>query len=292
MHAKRIAAAFVKGQPGPAGGGARLGPLSSASADFFPEFTLLDHLFIIRALVLRDLRLKFQKLRIGFMIEFLQPLVVIILHYYVFLVLNKFMPGNIPVELFVLGGFTTWFTFRNITKRTTRADGRPLMLIPRSTPKEYHFLAAAMAWEVTANFSLLYVGLGLSEMLFGDEPVPNIPKSMLVFSIAALLGTGTRVWFDALSETWPIVKGFKKAILFLLFITSGIYFSLQSTARDALQEFAWYNPLDHLIESQRCALYAGYPVDRVTLLYPAAWGLGLLLVGLALKRCLPRWFPR
>jgi ABC-type polysaccharide/polyol phosphate export permease len=262
------------------------------STDFFPRFSLLDHLFIIRALVLRDLRVKFQKLRIGFMIEFLQPLVVIILHYYVFVVLGKFMPGEIPVELYVLGGFTTWFTFRNVAKRTSRTDGRPVVFIPGVTPKEFHYLAAGMTWEMTANILLLYLGLALSEMIFGDIPLPNVPASMLVFFIAALLGNGARVVFDALIEVWPIVKGLKKAILFLLFITSGIYFSLQQTARDALQYFAWYNPLDHIIESQRCALYAGYPAARVTLLYPTAWGLGLTLVGLMLQRCLPRWLPR
>jgi ABC-type polysaccharide/polyol phosphate export permease len=277
MLARRIPALFLKPSPG---------------ANFFPQFSPLDHLFIMRALVLRELSIRYQKLRIGFMIEFLQPLVVIFLHYYVFLVLNKFMPGEIPVEIYVLGGFTTWFTVRDITKRTSRTDGRPALLIPGVTPKEFHYLGAAMAWHVTANVSLLYLGLALSELVFGDEPFPNFPASMLVFALAALLGTGARLVFDALIEVWPIVKGVKKAIIFLAFITSGIYFSLQQTARDALQEVAWYNPLDHLLESQRCALYPGYPVAHVTLLYPTAWGLGLTLVGLALKRCLPRWFPR
>jgi capsular polysaccharide transport system permease protein len=125
--------------------------------------------------------------------------------------------------------------------------------------------------------------------IFGDMPLPDVPLSLLVFFITVALGTGSRLVFEALSGVWPLVKGIKKAIVFGIFLTSGIYFSASESSSDILKEYSWYNPMLHLIEYQRHAIFPGYPIARVTLCYPAAWALGLILIGLMLRRWLQPW---
>jgi ABC-type polysaccharide/polyol phosphate export permease len=73
-----------------------------------------------------------------------------------------------------------------------------------------------------------------------------------------------------------------------LFITAGVYFSAINLHR-ALGYWVLYNPLIHLLEQARQALYPGYPVFEVSLWYPLAWAFGLTLAGLVLNRYSKRW---
>lgn len=249
-------------------------------------FALSDHLFVIRALILRDLRLRNQhRGRLGFLNDLIQPLVVIVLHYYVFIFINRFMPARIPVELYVLGGFTTWFTFRDTSAKNILAieNERGFILIPRI--QLAHVLAATAVWETALSIAILYVGLFSSMVLLGSDPLPNVPLSIAAFCIAALLGTGFKLVFDSLGERWPVIKGTKGAVTFLLFLTSGIYFGSTGSPsnQDILNRVVSFNPLFDLLEPQRHALWPGYPVAGISMLYPLTWALGLMFVGLLLR---------
>jgi len=71
-------------------------------------------------------------------------------------------------------------------------------------------------------------------------------------------------------------------------MTSGIYFSA-SRIDGALAPFALYNPALHLLEFQRHALFPGYPIAMVSMVYPSACALVLLFSGLIIDRWVERW---
>jgi ABC-type polysaccharide/polyol phosphate export permease len=254
-------------------------------------FAGIDHLFIIRSLILRELATRHQRVgKVGFLVEFIMPTVVILLHYYVFLALSRYMPAGIPVELFVLGGFPIWFTVRNTASKITRRGegGTGVIFLPGIS--QVHFLLAGAIWECAAMIFMLYAGLAVAELLGCDEPIPNILVSMPLFAVAATIGTGARLVFEAISSIWPLFKGIKKVLLFATFLTSGIYYSGKSTStQDLLTEISWYNPLIHLISYERRALWPGYPISQVSLAYPIEWAVGLMIVGLLMNRWLKPW---
>ncbi|HTJ63337.1 MAG TPA: hypothetical protein VL899_05960 [Alphaproteobacteria bacterium] len=251
----------------------------------------IDHLFILRALILRDLTTRHQKVgKVGFFVEFIMPTVVILLHYYVFLSLGRYMPASIPVELYVLGGFPVWFTVRNTASKVTKhgEGGTGVILLPGIS--RVHFLLAGAIWECAAMTLLTYGGLLIVELLGGDEPLPNVLESVPIFAIAALIGTGARLVFEAIGSVWPLFKGIQKVLLFMTFLTSGIYYTGQpNAAEDILTEISWYNPLIHLINSQRHALWPGFPISQVNLMYSIAWGVALMFIGLSMNRWLKPW---
>jgi ABC-type polysaccharide/polyol phosphate export permease len=255
-----------------------------------PFFRTIDNLFILRAIILRDLTLKYQKAgRLGLLTEFVMPTMIIVLHYYVFLVLQRYMPAGIPVELYVLGGFTTWFTFRNCASKRTRPTeaGYGVILMPGIS--QMHFLLATAAWECTAMVFMLFAGLLLAEAFGGDEPLPHLLSMVAPYVIAAAMGTGFKLVFDSLGALWPFIKGIKKAILFLIFLTSGIYYTGQTSSMDLLAQISWYNPLFDLLMTEREALWAGYPLVGVSLIYSLAWTAILLFAGLMLHRRIRPW---
>src|ERR1700744_3996978 len=129
-----------------------------------PFFRTVDHLFILRAIVLRDLTLKHQKAgKLGLLTEFIMPTMIILLPYYVFLLLQRYMPAGIPVELYVLGGFTVWFTFRNCASKRTRPHEAGLGVILMPGISQMHFLLASAAWECAAMIFMLFAGLAICE---------------------------------------------------------------------------------------------------------------------------------
>ena len=126
------------GLPGlafPAGGGA--GTAAATSALFWQapaaHLNLIDHLLIIRALILRDLKLKYRNNGIGFLLEFLRPLVIDVTHYFFFAYVPRAIPNNIPIEIFVLAGFSVWFVYSGVYQAAYSAGRRPgpVIQIPR-----------------------------------------------------------------------------------------------------------------------------------------------------------------
>jgi capsular polysaccharide transport system permease protein len=252
-----------------------------------PQIDLLDHLLIIRALILRGLRLRYHDSQIGFFSDFLRPIVVIIAHYYFFLVINKRMPSNIPIELFVIGGFSVWFGFNYTVSGAINGARWPggAILIPGVT--RMHLRLARSSWALLSNlfFCIAFV---IPLKLYGDPiGLPDIPLTALIFALTGILGFGFGLVMEGLGQIWAIAQPIEKIFTWSLYVTSGLYFSIAKTST-LLGEIFWYNPVLHLIEYQRHAFDYGYPIGLVTLFYPAGWGFGLLLLGLMINRCVHR----
>ena len=157
-----------------------------------------------------------------------------------------------------------------------------------------HFLLAGAAWECAAMVFMLFAGLMFCEAMGGDEPLPHVLSMVLPYVIAAAFGIGVRLFFEAISAIWPLMKGIKKAVVFLMFLTSGIYYSGQSSNMDILSQVSWYNPLFHLLMTERQALWPGYPTTTVgvTLAYSLAWAVIVMFAGLMLHRRIRPWERR
>jgi capsular polysaccharide transport system permease protein len=253
-----------------------------------PRLDLLDHLFLIDALILRDLSLKYRTDGVGFALDFLRPALIMIGHYYFFVFLNRSMPGNMPIETFVLGGFAVLFGFVLTMGGVVEGAKWPggAILIPGIT--RMHLRVAKAAWPL---LSILILALGsvILLRLFGDDrvAVSDLPLFLLVFAMTGLMAFGFGLIVEGMTRFWPATKLVQQIVTTVLYISSGMYFSL-ATIPPQLARIFWYSPTMHLVEYQRHAFDPGYPIAFASLSYPAAVTAGLLLVGLALNRCLRR----
>jgi capsular polysaccharide transport system permease protein len=274
--------------PSAGGGAAAIAiPDFISSIAAVPQIDLLDHLLIVRALILRGLRIRYHDSQIGFFGDFLRPIVVIVAHYYFFLIIDKRLPSNIPIELFVIGGFTVWFAFNYTVSGAINGGRYPAgaVLIPGVT--RMHLRLARSAWALLSNLLFCIVSV-IPLMLYGDPiGLPDLPLTALIFLLTGLLGFGFGLVMEGLGRVWAIAQPIEKIFTWSLYVTSGLYFSISKTTV-LLGEIFWYNPVLHLIEYQRHAFDYGYPVGLVSLYYPAAWGLGLLIAGLMINRCARR----
>jgi capsular polysaccharide transport system permease protein len=248
---------------------------------------LVDNLFIVQALILRHLRLKYKDNQFGIAMELVRPIVVVVAHYYLFWLLRRPMPGNVPIAVFVLGGFSVWFAF-NSSEQGAIIGGkwpRGTTLLPGVTGM--HTRLAKSVWSLLLNLTFCLVAF-LPLNLYGAQlPLPNVPLTFLIFSLAGVMGFGFGLLIERMSQIWPVVKPLEKIVTWALFITSGMYFSISTMHPPILARAVWYNPILHLVEYERHAFDPGYPVAQVTLLYPATFAIGFLFIGLLAFKCLP-----
>jgi len=243
--------------------------------------SLIDHLFIIRALVLRNVRVKTRRSPIGLALEFFLPTLSCVAHYVIFWATKKQMPPGTSLEQFIWAAFAVWLTFSHIYHTLEKQVISKAPPIPGITTM--HVRLAHCVWNVTSKALFLYVSVGLM-MLFGDDiRLPNIPLTALILMLAAILGFGLGLTIDGICRIVPAFEPVFHVLSYVLFITTGIYFSAVNMPAVFTKIFL-YNPLLHLVEYERHAFNAGYPINFVSLSYPVAVGAGLLLLGLLLNR--------
>jgi ABC-type polysaccharide/polyol phosphate export permease len=242
---------------------------------------IVDQILIIRALLLRNLRLRYLNHPTGLFADFLRPAVVCIFHYFTFWAMNKKMPPGVSLEQFIWGAFLVWFTFSQIYFTLERARSRGTPRFPGVTAM--HMRLAICAWSLTANVIFAYVSV-LLMMVFGDNiALPDVPLTAFILLLTAMLGLGFGMLSEAICRVVPFLELFFHLFPWLIFLSSGIYFSIVNAPRQ-LAVVDLYNPVLHLVEYERYAFAPGYPITLVSLWYPAACATGVLLVGLALNR--------
>ena len=243
-----------------------------------------DDLYIIRALILRNLRVQHAKNPLGIFVEFLRPIAVCIVHYFYFTVTRRPVPAH-QYAAFTIGGFAIYFAFITAFSGTFESAKWPdgATNIPGVT--RMHVRLARVVWAY-----LLYVAFAVAivvpvRLLGLTLNIPNIPLTLEMFGLATALGFGYGLVTSAIGIMFPALVPFLKVSQWAVFITSGVYDSLV-TMPAVLAVYIWYNPIIHLAEMQRYAYSPGYPIYLVSLSYAMCWVVGLILLGLMMNRAL------
>ncbi len=247
---------------------------------------LTDHLRVLRALVLRDLRARHRNGALGVLVELVRPAVVVFVHYWMFYLLKKPMPGQIPIEVYVLAGFSVWFAFQSAWTGASAGGKWPGGATAWPGVTDMHLRLAKAGWGLLLNLAFCVLALLPLGAVGVDDVRPAIPETCLVFAMAGGTGFGLGLLLEGLGRRLAFVKTAEKLLTWALFITSGLYFSIATTP-PLVARYYWYNPLLHLLERQRHAFDAGYPVALLDLRYPALFTVGLLVLGLLVYRSAP-----
>ncbi|HEV2300804.1 MAG TPA: tetratricopeptide repeat protein [Stellaceae bacterium] len=258
----------------------RAGALAISLVPLYADNDFLDQIFLMRALILRQLRLHYRETSFGFFLEYLRPTLVIVLHYIMFTALKKPMPSKIPIELFIIGSFTTWFAAVHVLRGTSNS-ARDATGIPGVT--DLHMAVARTVWEFLSMLSYAVFCVVLLKLIGRPEPIPNLPELVLYFALATLIGLGIGLILKALGRMFASMETVRKNILWILYVTSGHYFSI-AEGRHGLAPYVWWNPLLHISELTRHALFPGYPIALVALWYPTLMAAVLIIAGLMLDK--------
>ncbi len=160
-------------------------------------------------------------------------------------------PGNLPMPVFLLLGFITWFMFEGTLSKIMVAvqSNRSLLSFSRVQTLDLALSGALVNIGTELIIMLLYFCVfryaGYSLQLL------NIPGFIVVMLSLAAFSIGIGLILASLAAYVPAVEQLMPIVLRILFLTSGIFFSVRGTMRGPMAELLLLNPIMIHIELTR-----------------------------------------
>jgi ABC-type polysaccharide/polyol phosphate export permease len=253
--------------------------------DRFDDFT--DFISLEVALVQRTVQLATGKSNDP-ILGSVRTVVIIVSHIYFFWLISRAMPAGISQVEFCTPAFTMWFLLIG-TSKYHKASPIQEKNSKNLNLKWIHFTIAELIIESLKTIFAYIIVLFIFTYVYNDQRVmtmryfPNIGKTAYLMLIAIALGFGLKLVSEYLIPRWKMFSLVLKVLMFLVYVTCGIYSSLASLPPMVAPYFV-LNPLIHLTESARQAVHSGYPVWGINTLYPLILACLLIFVGLAFRR--------
>ena len=237
----------------------------------------------IKALLLREMKTRFGKFRLGYLWAPLEPAAHMLILLAIFgFIMHRTMP-DISFPVFLINGIIPFFVFSNITNRSVGAIESNQGLFNYRPVKPIDTIIARAILE-TVIYVIVYVLLMFLVGLAGEEfKLNNFLTLTSAWVLLVLLSCGVGLVFMVVGNRFPETEKFLPILIKPLYFVSCIMFSLHSIPKDYWPYLLW-NPIVHVVELSRQSVVPGYVSDGVSLGYLAACTLGVLFFGLALYR--------
>lgn len=240
---------------------------------------------VIRALVLREVRTRFGRHKLGYLWALIEPS----LHVGVFWVLFYFggrdSVGSMSVQLFLATGLMSYFTFQQTYNRLNGSIRSNFALLAHRQVKPLDVVIARALLEGATTLCVLVLFI-VAAVYFGEDLRLRDPlKAIAALILLWVMGIGLGLLIETLSVVLQSLRLLVNVLTRFLYFTSGIFFTLSMIGRQT-QEFLLYNPLLHLVETVRYSFDSTLVVPEVNLVYPLMWALSILFLGLASDRAL------
>lgn len=229
---------------------------------------------------LRDLRRGHANAAIAILSEMLQAIILlaVILTFLHVLNLGQMMlRGNAALSI-LTGVFLFLIHTRTVIKVAMSTTNAAQLLHRPLSPRALYF-GAALSGLYVHIMALLLVGLG-THVLLTPIVVDNVPLTVGCLLLAWLSGLGAGVLAASIR---PIAPKFIQITTSLYargnMVFSGKMVLAGGLSASALNYFLW-NPLFHIIDQARGAIFINYTATTTGLTYPALFGGGCFLLGL------------
>jgi lipopolysaccharide transport system permease protein len=227
---------------------------------------------LLRELVVREIKVRYQRSVLGLLWSLISPLLQILVFYFIFqIVLTQHIPRYAS---YVLGGLLAWNWFQtSLTQAASAITGN------RDLIRQPGFPATVLpAVSVAANlihFVLALPILFLFLWLEGGSPSAAIFWLPAVIALQFLLTLSLAYLVASLNVLFRDTQHLLVVFLQLAFFLTPIFYDASRMPADVLPAYR-LNPLVRLVEAYRDILIAGVQPDWGALLFPAVLAVGLL----------------
>lgn len=238
---------------------------------------------VIRALLVREMKTRFGKWRLGYAWVLLEPAIHILLLAALFSFKGReFYPG-IPTPLFMLGGIAPFLFFSHCFGKSIAAvsSNRGLFNYRQLRPFD------AVVTRVMLEFAIYLCSLFVLMVGFAWFGISTPFNSFLLIVVVNILFfafcLGLSLALCVVGERFPETAKFVGFIQRPMYFMSGVFFSLEQLPEEYHGYVSW-NPLLHVIELTREGLFASYHGAFADLQYLAFSAVGTLAFGLLVYR--------
>lgn len=247
--------------------------------------SLQRRLSIIFAIMIRDMRTRFGRSHLGYLVAIAWPLVHLSALVSMMLYANRVIPLGTDPAVFVVTGVLPYILCLYPARMMGYAveANRSLFLFP--VVRVFDVITARAIVEFLTAFTVVIIFCSVL-MAFGVEIVPNnIPDwaSAVIVTVYLSICMGfVNTIISSLFRMWHVMF---VLIMFLMYATAGV-FVLPSTLSADVRDIMWFNPLLHCVEWIRSTYYEGYGDDMLSRGYVLWVATICLMVGLLGERFL------
>lgn len=245
---------------------------------------LRQQVVVIGALILREVRTRFGRHRIGYLWALVEPCLYISawLAIYYWFRMGAMVHDMSPV-LFMSCGLVPFLAFRRVATYVEDAISSNTSLLQFPLVKGVDTLLARFILE-SATQTFVGVLIFCSLILLGFAKAPSDMLLLFISSVALLLlGFGFGVFNCMIEAHFPAYGKCTSIIYRILFWSSGVFF-LADKFPKPVQDVLWWNPVLHGIEMFRSSWSHTYSTSIGSIWYMLTWISSFLLVGLILER--------
>jgi capsular polysaccharide transport system permease protein len=242
--------------------------------------TFLVQARVIHALVLREIRTRFWKSRIGYATAIGEPL----LHVVVWIAILSLIKGKGTDAIgFICMGILPFFAFKEVSGFLEGAIKASRNLSDYPLIRHIDVMFSRFLLEAATMVVVSTIIMGFFTYT-GFIPLPkDLLRALAAFGSLLLLGLGFGIFNSVYTLLSPVYARVLKFSGRILYLSSGMFFTGNSLPPVALEKFA-YNPAFHGVELFRSAYALDYESRFASMSYVLIWAFTLLMVGLASER--------
>jgi ABC-2 type transport system permease protein len=237
---------------------------------------------LVRALVARELKVRYRRSTIGFLWTMLQPLLTMLVLQTVFSHIFTFRLAYGDYAIYALAGILFWnFFSQSIVASMNSLRGNAQLLQKLPVPKAVFPLATVLSGVVNLGFAL--VPLFLILVVTGHPIQPSLLFLPVSILIAALFTLGAGLLLSPLAVFFSDVVELVGVLLMLLMYLTPIFYPMEILP-ERMRWIVRFNPTRSILEVFRDPIYLGKipPLSHLTVSIGIA--VAALLIGLQVFR--------
>ena len=214
---------------------------------------ILRYRDLVRALVVRDLKVRYRRSTIGFLWTMLQPLFTMLVLTLVFSAVFRFKLPHYPV--YALAGIMFWnFFSQSVTTSMNSLKGNAQLLTKIPVPKAVFPLATVIAGVINLLFALVPL---FAILLVTGHPIrPAVLFIPVAILLAALFTLGVGLLLSPMAVFFYDTVEIVGVLLTLLMYMTPVFYPMDIIP----QKYVWvvrFNPLRSVMEVFRDPIYYG-----------------------------------
>ena len=239
---------------------------------------------IIKALVLREIHSKHSGTALGYLWEFVTPILAVAVLYLVWTILLHRTSSSVPLILFLLTGVLPFWMYRQVmgVVNSAPAQRNHIRALPPITLFDVVYTKVLLE---TLTMGIVFFILVFATNYIGENPRIQDPLGV-IFALGMLgaLGAGMGMLITGLK---PIIPSIQKLIMALfsrpLFFTSGLFFTADMIP-EPMRTYLLYNPILQVIEYLRDSFFYEFDSPYYDFQYIGGFTFCLLALGFATMR--------
>jgi capsular polysaccharide transport system permease protein len=239
---------------------------------------------VIFALILRETKTRYGKTRIGYLWGLFEPMAHMLIFVTIFSFIGRSSPLEGSVAMLILTGLFPYNIFSNLANQLMNAvtANRVLLSYPHVTP--FDVMVARTILEIANQIVVFgFVLLVLAAQNLWNMQFANLMSVIMVILMSSTLGFGFGLINAVLVFQFPSYANIFAVLMRPMYFLSGIFFVVNYMSTN-IQHIMYYNPIAHLIEWLRSAMYIGYESSFLDKQYLFNFTLSVTFLGLLLLR--------